>query len=305
MANYTETFSGQTTGANSTSHTNRWASETTISVENPAIDEQDDRVLRFNTGSDSSYQLQSMDSVDGDANRDDSEVLCRFRVTTDDDNSFWLLTRASGSATSETGYALHVGSGGVVAIARLNSGSYTSLDTMNADLLGTSPWANFLGDTFTFIPPNVWLWARLRVNGTGATVTVNGRVWVDGQEEPTEWNLSASDTSASRITAAGWCGFGRFVTTGITYLDMMAVGTNGDTAVAATSTTPVRVTNAIAQVLHQNEATPVRVTNAHAHVLQGYNATPVRVTNVSAHVLYSVPAEAPAGQTIVAFIGTG
>jgi hypothetical protein len=305
MANYTETFTGQTTGANSTTHTNRWATETTISVENPALLEQDDRVLQFAAG-DSGYQLQSMDSVDGDANRDNSEILCRFRVTTDDDNSAWLVARASGSGGSETGYGLHVGSGATVALGRLNAGSYTSLDTIDADRIGESPWASFLGDTFTYTPPNIWLWARLRVNGTGATVTVNGRVWVDGQEEPTDWTLSASDTSASRITAAGWSGFGRFVTTGVTYLDMMAVGTNGDTAVAAAGTDPVRVTTVSANTLQQNEATPVRVTSTNAQVLHQNEATPVRVTSVNAQVIYTrIPDRIGAPQTIIATIGTG
>lgn len=306
MANYTETFSGQTTGANSTTFTNRWATETSISVENPAIDEQDDRVLRFSTG-DSGYQLQSMDSVDSDANRDNCEIVARVRVNGDDDNLVYLVGRASGAGTTEAGYVLLVSSNGTLRIYRADSGTLTliGLNGPDVDARGVSAWADFFGDTFTYMPANEWLLMRFRINGTGATVTLSGKIWADGQEEPTDWDMVRTDTSASRITTAGWCGVGRGVHTFTTYLDAIGIGTNGDTAVLPAGTSPVRVTNAIAQVLHQNEATPVRVTNAHAHVLQQNEATPVRVTSVNAHVLYSVPAEAPAGQTIVAFIGTG
>jgi hypothetical protein len=273
MANYTETFSGQTTGANSTTFTNRWATETSISVENPAIDEQDDRVLRFSTG-DSGYQLQSMDSVDSDANRDNCEILTRVRVNGDDDNLVYLIGRGSGAATTEAGYVLLVSSNGTLRIYRVSAGAFTLLGGSGPDVdtRGQSAWANFFGDTFNFMPPDKWLLMRFRINGTGATVTLSGKIWADGQEEPTDWDMVRTDTSASRITTAGWCGVGRGVHTFTTYLDAIGIGTNGDTAALPAGTSPVRVSAASAQVLQQNEATPVRVTNASAQVLHQYDS---------------------------------
>lgn len=305
MANYTETFSGQTTGANSTTFTNRWASESNISVENPAIDEQDDRVLRYNTG-DTGLLLQSMDSVDADGNRANSEIVCRIRYAGDHDNILHPVLRASGAGTTETGYQLHLRSNGNLTIGRYNSGTYTAIATgINLDGQA-SPWAQFYGDTFTFCPANEWLLMRFRVNGTGATVTLQGKIWGDGDEEPADWTIDTTDTDASRITAAGWTGLGRTAHDAAAYLDAIGVGTNGDTAVLPAGTSAVRITQATGNVLLQDDTTPVRITQATANVLHNKNDTPIRITQATANVLYTrVPERIGAPQTIIAAIGTG
>lgn len=306
MANYTETFSGQTTGANSTTFTNRWATETSISVENPAILEQDDRVLRFSTG-DTGYQLQSMDSVDADGNRANCEIVARVRVTGDDDNLVYLIGRASGAATTEAGYILLCSSNGNLRIFRADAGTLNQVGSDGPNLDGQgSGWGRFFGDTFTYMPANEWLLMRFRINGTGATVTLSGKIWADGDEEPADWDMEVTDTSGSRITAAGWCGIGRAVHTQTMYLDAIGVGTNGDTAALPAGTDPVRITQATAHVLEQDNTTPVRVTQATAHVLEQNSATPVRVTQMAAHVLYTrIPDRIGAPQTVIATIGTG
>jgi hypothetical protein len=282
LSTYTQTWSGQTTGANSTTHTNRYASETSISVENPAIGEQDSRVLRFSTG-DSGIQLQSMDAVDGDANRANCEIVGRFQCASDDDNQAYLIGRASGSGTSETFYYCGIRSTGVFNIGRYNAGTFSNIaDGPNVDAAGG--WFDQFFDTFNFVPTDEWLYMRLRINGTGATVTLQARIWSQHQLEPTTWDIDTTDTSGSRITAAGWVGVGRLVHTGNVYWDAMGVGTNGDAAPIPTSTTPVRVTAADGQVLYKP------------------TIGAARVTAVDAMVLYKVAG--PRAQTVVPIITT-
>jgi hypothetical protein len=276
LSTYTETWSGQTTGSNSTTHTNRYASETSISVENPALGEQDDRVLRLSTG-DSGKHLQSLDAVDGDGTRADCEIVGRFQCANDDDNQAWLMGRASGSGGSETAYYCGIRTSGVFNIGRWDSGSFTNIaDGSNVDADG--PWREQFGDTFNFVPTDEWLYMRLRINGTGATVTLQARFWSQHQAEPTTWDVDTTDTSGSRITAAGWIGVARSIHTGNVYWDAMGVGTNGDTAPIPTSTTPIRVTAADGQVLYKPTLGPVRVTTVDAMVL--YKITGPRAQSV-------------------------
>ena len=170
MATYTETFSGQTTGSNSTTFTNRWATESSISVENPAIGEQDNRVLQYTTGDSIGYRLQSMDAVDSDGTRDNCEIVVRSRFTVDDDNNIYLIGRASGSSGSETAYTLYISSTGLLSISRLNSGSLTSIATIDTESW-VCPWV-LTTPEYNFHPIDQWLYFRFRVNGTGSTVTL-------------------------------------------------------------------------------------------------------------------------------------
>lgn len=282
MATYTETFTGQTTGANSTTFTNRYAAESNISVENPAVGEEDDRVLRFNTG-DSGIQLQSFDSVDGDGNRDNCEIVCRYYPTNDDDNQQLMIARASGSGSSETMYFCGINTGGTFYVGRYNSGSLTTIAT-GSDVDKTGAWFDWASDTYNFTLSNQFLWMRFRVNGTGATVTLQAKFWADGQNEPSAWDIDTTDTTGSRITAAGWIGFGRSIHTGASYLDYFSVGTNGDSPTIAAGDSPVRVTQVTAHALYQDNTTPVRVTQVTAHVLYTEAANPKTVTQQVAEV---------------------
>lgn len=289
MATYTETFSGQTTGSNSTTFTNRYTSETSISIENPAIGEQDDRVLRFTTGDSTGYYLQSMDAVDSDGNRDNCEIVTRVMQTVDDDRNWYVYGRASGSATSETCYYFTINSTGLLVIARINSGAgYTVLDSVNSEawecplvyMPDQSDWS--------YCPTNRWVNVRFRINGTGATVTLQAKVWLDHQEEPSGWLLEASDTDASRITSAGWVGVGRWNNTGTVYYDAVGVGTNGDTAPFPSSTANIRLTTSTAAALAKYDATPVRLTTAALETLAANDATPIRFTTCSVSVLMTL-----------------
>jgi hypothetical protein len=301
MATYSTTFSGQTTGANSTNFTDRYTSETAVSVENPAIGEQDSRVLQFGTG-DSGWIFQSFDDVDGDANRADSEILMRYRISADAQRQGIATLRASGSAGSETCYTIYVNNDDFT-IARFNSGSGVVVGS--AVPTETFPLSHFVVgavDNFSEERANEWHWLRARVNGTGATVTIQGKWWRDGYDEPEDWTIEATDSSASRITAAGWTGFSKRTFSGISYLDYMGVGTNGDTAPdpSADTSNTLRVTNVHSQVLHAGDSAN-RVTNLSAQVLHAGDSAN-RVTNFYAQVLYETPATAAGGQTIVAMI---
>jgi hypothetical protein len=88
---------------------------------------------------------------------------------------------------------------------------------------------------------------RLRANSTN----LSAKVWAYGDSEPTEWTLTASDSS---LTASGWSGvFNFFSTTHST--DFVGIGTNGDTApvftveAAIQSVTPLPIS--VFEALHQ------------------------------------------------------
>jgi hypothetical protein len=317
MATYSTTFSGQTTGANSTNFTDRYDAETAVSVENPAIGEQDSRVLQFGTG-DSGWIFQSFDDVDGDANRDNCEILARYRISADDDQQAVVTARASGSGGSEQCYVAYINTDDFK-IGRAVSGAISDLATTPTETFPLSHFVVGAGDDFVDERADEWHWCRFRVNGTGATVTLQAKWWRDGYDEPEDWTLEYSDTSASRITGAGWIGFSKLKFTGISYLDYLGVGTNGDTAPdpSADTSSTLRVTNTYAQALTQGGTARVtntyaqaltqggtaRVTNTYAQALtQGGTA---RVTNTYAQVLRqtSVPAAAT-GQSIQCIIMT-
>jgi hypothetical protein len=146
-------------------------------------------------------------------------------------------------------------------------------------------------DNFTHIPANTWVWARLRVNGTGATVTVQGKWWRDGWPEPPFWNVEATDTSGSRITANGWSGFGQSTHTGTIDIDFFEVNTNGDTPAFTKSTnTVIRETGEYAQVLVETTNPVVRETGEYAQVLVDQSAPTIRMTSAHAQVLFKVGA---------------
>lgn len=300
MTVYSTDFAGQTIGANPTNFTNRYDAETSVSIENPAVGEQADRVLQFGTG-DTGDVFQSFNDVDGDGTRDNVEILARYRITSDADRHAIFRVRASGtSGTDKTSYDAYV-NGDTFAITRWNAGTGSVLITTPTESYPSEFIRPF--DNFAQERANEWHWIRFRVNGTGATVTLQAKWWIDGFDEPNQWILEFADTNASRITAAGWVGIAKRTFTGNSYLDQFSAGTNGDTAVQVTDTTEVyRVTSSIAQTLiSPNE--PARVTSSIAQVLVTPDA-PARVTSSIAQVLYTPAPVVSTGQSISVIIAT-
>lgn len=279
--------------------TSRWAADSGCTVENPALGEQDSRVLQWTTGAGTSWRFFSLDAVDGDSNRANFEILARYRVEGDDDNLFWLIGRGSGSSGSENGYACGMSSDGTIKIGRLNAGTFTALVSVNADIW-QSQLLNGSADNFNFSPYDEWFNCRFRVNGTGATVTVQAKFWRQFAAEPEQWTLEASDTDASRIVAAGWLGQAKYNDTWDSYLDSIAVATNGDTAVGAAGTENIRATAVNANVLLTDATGPVRLTAANVNVLGASDAGPVRLTAAVVNVLYHIAPPRP--QTVICTI---
>jgi len=191
MTQYSEDFGGMTTGIDPTNFTNRYDSETGVTVEDPASgDAENQRALTI-TNADSGIILQSFDDVDGDS-EENIDMAIRFRCADDNAGEFKLFARASGSAGSEEYYAIHT-SGNVLRFYRSIAGTETGIgDSYDTDT--GSPWWERFHDFGTNHPTGEWLWIRMRINGTGATVTTQARIWVDGQDEPTDWHIDDTDT---------------------------------------------------------------------------------------------------------------
>jgi hypothetical protein len=269
MTTYTETFAGMTTGIDPTNFTNRFAAESGMSVE-ANTEAEDDRVLRSD-GTDTGDQLFSFDDVDGDADRDNCESLARFKVATDANGHWSMWARASGSAGAETGIELSINAT-LLRIKRWNAGTPTIKGSNLSVDSPPSPWHRWTSDqspSFTSTPADMWLYVRMRVNGTGATVTTQGRIWAVGQPEPTGWQITSADSDGSRITAAGWVGWGRNAHSGDTDLDYFSVGTNGDTVVLADSAElgPVRLTQNMVLAAISDTNPPVRITGSYLQVI--------------------------------------
>jgi hypothetical protein len=291
MATYTTDFAGESTGSFSTNWTNRYATASGVTVE-AQTDAEDDRVLQSD-GTDSGLQLWSLDAMDSDLNKENVEVLTRFQISNNNTaDAFIIWLRASGASASEDGYVLQQNAT-TWQFARYNSGTGATVgSTWDPDASGGPWWFLTSGDqdpSFTLVPADIWLWVRVRVNGTGATVTLQARFWGEGQDEPTDWQIDTSDTTGSRITTGGWCGVGRNAHSSVVHkLDYFSVGTNGDSPTIATSTnTVLRDTGSYAQVA-VSEGDPVaRLTGSYAQVAVSEGDPTVRVTGTYVQVLYT------------------
>ncbi len=293
MTTYTETFAGMTTGILASNFTERTGASTAYTVE-AITDAEDDRAF-INDGSGVTGSMLSFDDVDGDANRDNSEILARVRIFSDTDQQFHFWHRASGSAGNRTAYLLWFDAGSGPRWGKYVAESFTALDN-GVNLDGTtSPWwwwtSGDQNPSFFNYPADTWLWIRWRINGTGATVTHSVKWWADGQEEPADWVVTDTDTTGDRIVAAGWTAWGRgeAVSSNNTEIDYFSVATNGDTAAIQTSLElgNVRLTqNQIsAAVIADNP--PVRITqNQISAAVVEANPT-VRLTASYLQVVYS------------------
>ncbi len=300
MTTYTTTFAGQTTGSGPTNFTSRYDANTDVTVENPGLGEEDSRVLEFGTG-DSGDVFYSFDDVDGDANRANCELLARFRVGASDERLAILRARASGTSGSDkTCYDLYAYSNSI-SILRFVSGSGSVLASTNVRAISL-PLAQQSKETYGNYPPNQWIWMRFRVNGTGATVTLEGKIWLDGFPEPTDWTITDNDTIASRITSAGWSGLAKRGFSTPTYLDYFSVGTNGDSVAIAGGTPSIRASQTSAEVLVAEPNPTVRQTQTNLNVMYSPQQN-FRVTQTHLNVMYSTAVEAT-GQSVACIITT-
>ena len=225
-------------------------------------------------------RLNSLDAIDGDANRDDIELLARFQINEASlvSHQYGLAARYSGTDDDETGYELWT----YETTANVFQLRLTRMDAGVGSTLATS--AN--------ITPHVngdWYYIRFRVNGT----SLQGRLWPEGDEEPTVWHI---DETNSDVSGVGWGGILGFEGSsgGLCETDMLTIGTNGDAApLAASTTSTLRVTAAYAAVLSSNPDIPVRISAAYAAVLSTNPDGPVRISAAYVSVLYGATPPPP------------
>lgn len=284
MTTYTDQFGGESTGSPPTGWTNRYATSSGFTVENPSDGlAEDDRAFRHDDTADGDA-MWSLDAIDGDGGRDECEVLGRFRVDSDANAQMNLWARASGLTGDRTGYFMHF-SGGTLRLTRMVADSGSTLSSsFNLDV-AVSPWWEFGSDVspwgFTNILVDTWLWFRFRVNGTGATVSLSCRCWVDGMDEPDWWQIEVDDTDGSRITAAGWCGWsGTPPSSDVVDLDYFSVGTGGDSPAIATSLdlAEIRNTQTSVSVIVQEADPVVRVTGVQVSAIVKKTDPEMRLT---------------------------
>ncbi len=156
----------------------------------------------------------TVDAVDGDATRDNAEVLTIVQLSSATPNySAGCLVRGSGAVTAEQGYAAYIDEAtGIVRIIKIVAGTMTTLASSSAKTLAATAQDWYL---------------RFRANGT----TLSAKAWRYGVPEPTAWDVTLTDGS---ITGVGFAGlFSRCLVANNLSLDFpgfVSVGTNGETA---------------------------------------------------------------------------
>lgn len=141
----------------------------------------------------------------------DAEILARVLSTSATGTTQnRLVLRAQGGAGSENGYSLDLRNG-QIRIWRWLNGSGVRLGEF-VDI----GWQT-----------NAWYWMRFRAEGN----QLKGKVWQDGEPEPSSWTIERQDSS---VPGAGRIGIGNYSTGGSRWFDYIAVATGGGTALKTT-----------------------------------------------------------------------
>lgn len=158
--------------------------------------------------------LAYLTSVNGDANRANSEVLVCWQVKADAAPMYRsaVIVRGSGTTGAANGYlTFFVEESSVLLVAKFVAGTLTVLGSLSVTLPGS---------------PEDWF-TRFRVNGT----TLRARTWRYDAVEPTTWGIDVTD---SDLAGVGYVGFvSACITTnqmGFGTPGFISVGTNGESA---------------------------------------------------------------------------
>jgi hypothetical protein len=243
MAQYTVDFTADTPGSPPAGMTERWTT-TGSPVWNVFADAalSGGKGLRFTSTSDA-VRLLSIDAVDADGDRDDVEILVRYRSTTASSGRTrgFVAARATAPLGAPNGYRLYFNSGKLV-IGRVLSGVYSAL-----------------AEHAVSFSANKWYYVRFRVNGS----SLAAKIWSDTEPERAWWDVATTDLT---ITGTGWAGLHtQQVGTSQNDWDFAVVATNGDTATFADLETTPEVLAAQASVAVITEH-PVDVFVAQASV---------------------------------------
>lgn len=224
MAQYFTDFSSATVDAAPAGWTPRWGSDASTWTVVEDAGATGGKALKAQDSSDAQIKGLSLDAVDTDEGRANSEVVLRWKST-----GFlqWLLVgafvRGSGAthATSNLYYGQynHGSTGtGQRRIGKRIAGAITTIQNAAYTVLA-----------------DTWYWTRCRVNGT----TISVKHWEDGETEPEAWTFTSTQTNV----ADGWAGVfigANSSNSPVSYIDLIGIGTDGDAApTSAPSSTPV------------------------------------------------------------------
>lgn len=214
MPNYINTFQAASVGAALPSGlTSRWA--------NPnwsVIDEADDKIVHMAARSPSAAWGVSLDAVDADADRDDSEILVQVRSSSIPTQSLvGAMLRGSGTTTADaTSYSCRLYGPSALRIVKVIAGAVTTVASVAS------------GITYA---ANTFYWIRFRANGN----SLRAKVWAGAVgDEPGAWLIDTTDASISAAGYTGWIAVGASVQHDVAQI---AVATNGDTATLTADTT--------------------------------------------------------------------
>lgn len=162
------------------------------------------------TSASSQNEALVWNDIDGDADRDDVEILFQHYVDSTTTSQRVGAVRISTSGASRTCYYVAARSNGF-GVGRMTGSTTTSIASNS--VTRTS---------------GAWYWIRFRVNLSGNTI--QARIWADGDSEPGTWDLDSTD---STYTNAGHVGLLKGGNTNTQKWRKFGVGTNGDTAPAS------------------------------------------------------------------------
>lgn len=229
MAQYSRLFDADTIGVAPSGFTARWVTTNSTWLVQSDVTSEAGKKLQH-TATATARRLFSLDSVDGDANRDNVEILFRFLRSSTSGNQGLCAFRASGAAASENAYRVTLTSS-QIQLRKFLAGVDSSVSS-----------ASFTASI------NKKYYCRVRANGT----TLQVRIWDAATIEPVGWNISITD---SNVSGVGWVGFAADTSTGNRDFDFLSVATNGDTAAYPTDgTSRPRITQSAELILDGSES---------------------------------------------------
>ncbi|HQE44080.1 MAG TPA: PKD domain-containing protein [Phycisphaerae bacterium] len=200
--NDTITFTNSTNGTGSTTRS------VSLTVEAPM--DLLDLGLFLDTGPDNS--LARDDSLFQITQRDGAIVIGTTSTATNIHSHYIGADSHGWTAYEYTGRMLITHAGGGIGITVLsdypNSDSYYRLRAFNHEGFHIAPHPHEVvtmsgGTTESSVAPvaNVWYRFRLQVEALADRTTLRAKVWLDGQAEPTDWQIDCYDAHANRLHA--------------------------------------------------------------------------------------------------------
>lgn len=178
--------------------------------------------------------LFSHDAASADADSDDVEVLCKFRVGSVSSYNYVIATRASGTSLS-TAY-----------LVVFNSTSLRVYSCVNDSLV-------LVGSASKTYAANTWYYCRFRTDGTSIKVATST------SGAPVTWDIESTN---STVTGAGWVGPMHRTSgfTGSVHFDYATFATNSDTALEPGASGGVTLT--VADCAHAHTADNITLSQA-------------------------------------------